>query len=141
MTVRGVNAVREVGLSVGVSVVRGSGVICISVRVLSVTRRGDSSAVECSHWISVYRNSSFSFRVEQTFFSMVLMAQAITRLILRALWGQIATQRIQEMQSCSLTCFTLVLSMADTGHFAAHKPQLEHALVGLGMGPFALTFR
>ena len=68
------------------------------------------------------------------------MAQAITRLILRALWGQIATQRIQEMQSCSLTCFTLVLSMADTGHFAAHKPQLEHAFGWFGNGAVRIDF-
>ena len=76
--------------------------------------------------------SSPAFRSEHTFFSATSTAANITELTFRADWGQMDTHRIQEIHRSLSVRLGSLGSMACTGHFAAHNPQLVHSLVGLG---------
>lgn len=75
------------------------------------------------------------FPLRAYFFSATSTAANITELTFRADWGQMDTHRIQEIHRSLSVRLGSLGSMACTGHFAAHNPQLVHSLVGLGTMP------
>ena len=81
------------------------------------------------------RKHSQFFRWTHAFCSMVCAAASMTPLTILASWGQMDTQRMQEMQAFLSTLAGSTRSMACTGHFSAHKPHFTQALVGLGTIP------
>src|SRR5699024_4899540 len=87
-----------------------------------------------------YRNSSPSFRSEQTFFKATCAAVSMTGVTFRAPWGHTATQRIQEMHRALSVRRGSAGSMAWTGHCGAHRPQRLQSLEGLGTMPTPPAF-
>lgn len=87
------------------------------------------------------RKISLSFRLVHNFRSASRATESRSGLTFRASWGHTERQRMQEMHACFSTFFGSFLSMACTGHAAAHTPHFVHAFVGLGTMPTAPAFR
>ena len=92
--------------------------ICRRHRSLSARRLHRSRLFSCcvptfQAGCSQYqRNSSHSFRSEQTFFRATPTAASMTGFALRALWGHTEMQRIQDIHALSSTFFGSSLSIA-----------------------------
>ena len=72
------------------------------------------------------------FLPSHAFFIFCDAAKTSAAFTLRAWLGQIATQRMHEMQAFSSVFAGLCGSMAFTGHLSAQRPQPVHALPALG---------
>ena len=86
-----------------------------------------------------YRNNSFSFRTEQTFFKAMEATETMALLTFLACRGHFLTQRMHAIHFWE-SAARLAGSMACTGQFLAHRPHFTQSVVGFGTSPAPHAF-